>query len=275
VDGPIATRVDGRPAPALQPFVREYIGFELRGFSAGIHQGPPTRALTTVISLDEPFELTAMDRGVQRVRLTGVAGGLMTRSVEIHHDGNQHGIQLSLTPLGARAIYGVPAAELAEGLVPLDDVLGPVAPELVERLRSASTWPARFAVLDEVLLRAVGRRADGIHRVRDEVAEAWRRLVRSRGRLQVGALATDLGWSRRTLGERFRLELGLPPKAMARVLRFEHAHELASAPNPRSWAEVAAVAGYADQAHLVREWRGITGLSPTAWRRGEVLGDAS
>jgi AraC-like DNA-binding protein len=60
-------------------------------------------------------------------------------------------------------------------------------------------------------------------------------------------------------------------KTFARVLRFEHAHELAAAPDPLPWGDVAAVSGYADQAHLVRGWREFTGRSPTAWRRSEVL----
>ncbi|MFD7892918.1 helix-turn-helix domain-containing protein, partial [Streptomyces albidoflavus] len=70
---------------------------------------------------------------------------------------------------------------------------------------------------------------------------------------------------------RYRGELGLSPKTFARVLRFAHAHELAVDGDPLPWGEVAAVSGYADQAHLVRDWREFTGRSPTAWRRGEVL----
>lgn len=86
---------------------------------------------------------------------------------------------------------------------------------------------ARFAAPDELLLRAVGRSAgnDRVPRPRPEVAEAWRLLVAARGRVQVGAVAAELGWSRRYLTERFRGEVGLSPKTFARVLRFEHAHE--------------------------------------------------
>jgi AraC-like DNA-binding protein len=110
-----------------------------------------------------------------------------------------------------------------------------------------------------------------VHWVRPEVAETWRRLVAARGCVQVGAVAGELGWSRRYLTERFRGEVGLSPKTFARVLRFEHAHELAAARDPLPWGDVAAVSGYADQAHLVRDWREFTGRSPTAWRRSEVL----
>lgn len=197
----------------------------------------------------------------------------MRRSVAIHHDGRQQGVRVSLTPLGARAVYGMPAAELAHRLVPLEELLGALGVELVDRLRAATTCAARFTALDELLLRAVGRGAGGdrLCRIRPEVAEAWRRLVAGRGRVQVGAVAAELGWSRRHLTERFRGEVGLSPKTFARVLRFEHAHEWAAARNPLPWADVATISGYADQAHLVRDWREFTGRSPTAWRRSELL----
>ncbi|MEU5286251.1 helix-turn-helix domain-containing protein [Streptomyces sp. NPDC020755] len=269
-----ATRIDARPAPALRRYVSSYVGFDLRGFPAGVHCGPPGRVLTAVISLSHPLEVaTGVDDGSPVTRYGSVAGGLMCRSVAIHHDGRQQGVQVALTPLGARAVYGMPAAALAHRLVPLDELLGALGVELVDRLRTATTWAARFAALDELLLRAVGRSGGGecVPRVRPEVAEAWRRLVAARGRVQIGAVAAELGWSRRYLAERFHSEVGLLPKTFARVLRFEHAHELATAHDPLPWADVATLSGYADQAHLVRDWSEFTGRSPTAWRRGEVL----
>ncbi|MFF7250634.1 helix-turn-helix domain-containing protein [Embleya sp. NPDC008237] len=269
-----AAGIRARPAPALRRYVNAYVGFDLRTLPAGVHCGPPSRALTAVISLSAPLEVAAgVDDGSPITRFGSVAGGLMSRSVAVHHDGRQQGVQVALTPLGARAIYGLPAAALADRLVPLDELLGALGTELVDRLRTAETWAARFTVLDTWLLRAVGRGTGGdrVHRVRPEVAEAWRRLVAARGCVHVGAVAAELGWSRRYLTERFRAELGLSPKTVARVLRFEHAHELATAQAPLPWAEVATISGYADQAHLVREWSEFTGRSPTAWRRGEVL----
>ncbi|MFJ3038876.1 MULTISPECIES: AraC family transcriptional regulator [Streptomyces] len=268
------TGIGARPAPALRRYVDSYVGFDLRGFAAGVHCGPPSRMLTAVISLSEPLEVAAgVGDGSPVTRFGSVAGGLMGRSVAIHHDGRQQGVKVALTPLGARALYGMPAAVLAHRLVPLDELLGALGAELADRLRAASTWAARFTVLDELLLRGVGRGAgsDHVRRMRPEVAEAWRLLVAARGCVQVGAVAAELGWSRRHLTERFRGEMGLSPKTFARVLRFEHAHGLATARDRLPWPEVATVSGYADQAHLVRDWNEFTGRTPTAWRHGEVL----
>lgn len=271
-----AVQVETRPNPALRPYVTSYVGFELRGFPPGIHLGTPGRSLTVVVSLSEPLDVVEMDGTMARNgRFGALAGGLTSRSVAIRHDGNQHGIRLSLTPLGARAIFGMPSAALAHDLVDLDDLLGRPGAELVDRMRSAATWPERFGTLDAVLARVVARQrsigARAGHAIRPEVEEAWRRLVVHRGRVRIGSLAADLGWSRRHLGDNFRTEIGLSLKEVARILSFEHAHELATATNPRSWAAVSAAAGYADQAHLARTWREFTGCAPTTWRLGEVL----
>ena len=270
-----AVQVEARPNPALRPYVTSYVGFELSGFPPGIHLGTPGRSLTVIVSLSEPLDVVDVDGATPRSGQFGaVAGGLTSRSVAIRHDGNQHGIRLSLTPLGARAIFGMPSAALAHDLVHLDDVLGRVGAELVDRIRGAETWPERFVTLDAVLARVARRRSVSTqagHPIRPEVEEAWRRLVGHRGRVQIGSLAADLGWSRRHLGDHFRKEIGLTPKEVARILRFERAHELATTANPQSWAHVSAAAGYADQAHLVRDWREFTGCAPTTWRRSEVL----
>ncbi|MGW7568436.1 helix-turn-helix domain-containing protein [Streptomyces tendae] len=270
----MVTGIGARPAPALRRYVDSYVGFDLRGFAAGVHCGPPSGMLTAVISLSDPLEVAAgVGDGSPVTRFSSVAGGLMGRSVAIHHDGHQQGVKVALTPLGARALYGMPAAVLAGRLVPLDELLGALGVELADRLRAASTWAARFTALDELLLRVVSRDAvsDHVRRMRPEVAEAWRLLVAARGCVQVGAVAAELGWSRRHLTERFRGEMGLSPKTFARVLRFEHAHGLATARDRLPWPEVATVSGYADQAHLVRDWNEFTGRTPTAWRHSEVL----
>lgn len=270
-----AVQVEARPDPALRPYVTSYVGFELRGFPPGIHLGTPGRSLTVIVSLSDPFDVVDGDGAAPRSgRFGAVARGLTSRSVAIRHDGNQHGVRLSLTPPGARAILGMPSAALAHELVHLEEVLGRSGAELVDRMRGAETWPERFGTLDAVLTRVAARRSGSAQAgrpIRPEVEEAWRRLVVHRGRGLIGSLAADLGWSRRNLGDRFRTEIGLTPKEVARILRFEHAHELATAANPRSWAQVSTAAGYADQAHLVRDWREFTGCAPTTWRRSEVL----
>ena len=88
-------------------------------------------------------------------------------------------------------------------------------------------------------------------------------LARSGGRAAIGALAGELGWSHRRLIARFRDADGMPPKRVARILRFERLTALIGADPAFGWARAAAECGFADQAHLVREVRDLSGLTPT------------
>jgi AraC-like DNA-binding protein len=273
-DTTIARHVERRPAPALRRLVSGYTGYRYAGFEPGCHLGMPSRSLTLIVQFDAPLELAAMpDPELPPARFTALVSGLHDRAATIRHDGNQHGVQLAVTPAGARALFGMPAAELAMAVVPLADVIGPVEAELVDRLSETDDWSRRFAVLDEVLGRLAA--ADGSPRraagPSDEVAFAWHRLVATDGAAAVTSVARDAGWSRRHLSERFRSEFGLSPKTMARVFRFERARAMVRRAGGPSLARVAAECGYADQAHLTREWRSLTGATPTGWLAEERL----
>ncbi|MGV0852427.1 helix-turn-helix domain-containing protein [Mycolicibacterium phlei] len=277
VRDPVRIEIGGRPTAPLRPFVTAYTGFDLSGFEPGVHVGTPSHTLTAVLTFGEPLDVEVPPA------LSGSSGcypamasGLMTQAISIRHDGRQRGVKVAFSPLGARVVFGVPAGALANTVAPLPDVLGTLWPELESRIAGATTWPHRFRVLDDVLARAVARTLRTATRsldVRPEVAETWHRLVASHGRVRVSDLAQDLGWSRRHLSARFREEFGLTPKTLARVLRFEHAVRLVSADAAPVWAEVSAAAGYADQAHLVRDWRSFTGRTPASWFTGDVLVD--
>jgi AraC-like DNA-binding protein len=144
-------------------------------------------------------------------------------------------------------------------------VLGPVAFELHERVRAAPTWPQRFAVLDEVLLRELRDNQPAS----PEVSQAWRALLASGGTAAVPELAREAGWSSRRLGTRFQAEVGLGPKQAARVVRFDRARRLlqrrVTAAGQPELASLAAACGYYDQAHLAREFRALAGCPPSRW----------
>ncbi|MGH3910199.1 MAG: helix-turn-helix domain-containing protein [Pseudonocardiaceae bacterium] len=265
---PVSEMVAARPRPQLTPLVAGYTGYRIEGAEPGVHRGLPSRHLTFIVTLDGTVDLAAMpDPAQPPASFAALVGGLHCAPARISHNGHQHGIQLALTPLGARVLLGVPAGELASTVVDLGALLGPVAGELLDRLRSARTWTDRFLELDGVLTRIAvrtriaGQRGDPAR----ELNWAWRRLIASHGRVGVGTLAEEVGWSRRHLGERFRREFGLTPKVAGRVMRFEVAHRMLRAPDRPALADVAARAGFYDQAHLHREWRELAGCTPSRW----------
>jgi AraC-like DNA-binding protein len=111
--------------------------------------------------------------------------------------------------------------------------------------------------------------ADGRLAVSAEIVFAWRLLLDSAGTIRMPALASETGWSDRHLRSRFSAEIGLTPKAAARVVRFDRARRLlerrAVSGRPLALAALAAHCGYFDQAHLDAEFRALAGAPPTTW----------
>lgn len=262
-----AEMVFGRPSAALSPYVDRYVGYRQDRLETGKHQGLPSRSMTLIVSLAEPIRMLSMpDPRQPPAAFSGLIGGLHAGPVTVAADRFQYGVQAALTPWAAGALLGHPAGVLASGVYDLADVLGARGRELLDRVREAPDWPSRFAAFDLVLSSS----ADQGRTPRPEVGEAWSALVRSGGRIPVHELATRVGWSRRHLGDSFRRELGLTPKTAARVIRFERSHRALTSPARAGLAEVAAECGFADQAHLTREWRDLAGQTPSAWMAAEL-----
>jgi AraC-like DNA-binding protein len=266
-----AERVSPRPRlphPAVRPLVDSYHGYDFELLQPGVHRGLPSSVVTVVLAFGQRLDVGWFDDAGSRDRYWSVASGLHTIPAEIHHDGLQCGIQLSLTAVGARVIFGMPMSALAAEIVPLDAVLPAPLRPLHERLADSSSWAERYDRLDAALCALVSAPDDPpAHTPRTELSWAWDRIVRSGGRAQVAPLAHELGWSRRHLSGQFRAEFGLSPKQLARVTRFERSRELVARRAPL--AEVAFACGFADQAHLTREWRAMSGYTPLQWLRAE------
>lgn len=216
--------------------------------------------MTFIVSIGDPIDVLAQTDPSQAPDTYGcVLSGLQASPALIADPGDQEGVAIELTPLGARVLFGMPASELWDTSIELTDVVGRIGFELWERLQVAPSWPERFAACDDVLCRLATDLPPptGIER-------CWRTLVESGGTIPVGELAAATGYSRQHLTRRFRGEFGLSPKLAARVIRFERAKDmLATAPSFVTIGQVAAACGYADHAHLVRDVDDLAACTPS------------
>jgi AraC-like DNA-binding protein len=264
---PVSEAVMARPAPGLHRFVDSYMGYLYDGFEPGIHRGLPSAGMTFIISLDEPVDVVSLPDPTQRpAPMTAFVGGLHAAPALIRHEGRQFGLTINMKPFAVRTLFGLPAGELAWTVVELDALLGAATTELLDRLHDAIGWRERFDVLDGVLARALQDTIDPA----PEIRHAWSCLVASGGAIEINTLARETGWSRRHLSERFRAEIGLSPKVMGRVLRFDRARHLLSRADRPGLADVAVSCGYYDQAHLTRDWNDLAGCAPTTWMSEEL-----
>lgn len=260
--------VMGRPGPRVRHIVKGYVGYRMAGFAPATHRGLPSGHLTFIVSIDQPVDVVQQTSGSQAPRTyRTVLGGLHASPALIAHDGNQHGVAITLSPLGARALFGLPAGALWDLTLEFGEVVGARGDELWERVQYADGWRQRFAACDTVLASMATTAGPP-----PAMTACWTALAASQGRLAIAALARETGYSRQHLARRFRTEFGLTPKLAARIFRFQRASQtLRTAPDSTTLTEIAAACGYADHSHLDRDFADLAGCPPTRWLRDERL----
>jgi AraC-like DNA-binding protein len=162
-------------------------------------------------------------------------------------------------PGRAPALLGLPAAALLNQSVPLGDVWSRADSALITQIAGEPTLDARRAALETVLLDRLRRAAPA-----DGVIHAAVRWIARHPGARVGQLSRWAGISGRQLQRRFAAAVGYGPKQFQSVLRFQRLLALAShTPAPRTLGQLSAAAGYADQAHMTREFQRFAGRAPS------------
>ncbi|WP_330296170.1 helix-turn-helix domain-containing protein [Streptomyces sp. NBC_00503] len=251
-----------RPAAALHGLIVNYTGFQTE-FAAPRHRLElPTGYVTLVFTFSEGLWVTRTeDLGAARLRPASramVSGPRTVPAIGVHA-GRVSGLEVNMAPMGAYRLFGVPMWHFEDAHVDLEEVLGPPGRHLTERLQSLGSWADRFALLDEVFCARLEHGPPSAPEVRGALARLWA------GSAPLTRVTAETGWSARTLRARFREQVGLSPKAVARVFRLQHALRLLAAGTAA--AHVAAACGYHDQAHLSREVKAMTGLPPSQFVR--------
>ncbi|MBP2368776.1 helix-turn-helix domain-containing protein [Pseudonocardia parietis] len=254
-----AEYVPARPPAALRRYVLRYLGYREHSPVPVRRRQAPAAGVALILGF-HPMTLSGPALGPARA--AAFAGAMSDTWVLTEFTGPQAGVQVDLTPLGMFMLLG--GQVLPTGGVPaLDQLSDPVLAALPDRLAAAPGWAERFALVSGVLAdRLLDVRA---RRPAPEVVHAWDRLAATGGRVTVGRLAAETGWSRRHLQARFSAQVGLAPRTAGRVLRFAAASRLVGG-GRIPLAEVAVTCGYADQAHLSREFRALAGTTPSSYR---------
>lgn len=249
-----------RPHPALFPFV-ECLWFASDEEATGVR--PPERVLPDgciewIFHFGAPFRRWTADGRLETQPVSFVAGE-MTRPLVLAPAGRVATMGVRFRPGGAYRFLPVPLEILTDTSAPTADLWGRDGRDLQDAILETRGAGPRRRVLNRFLLARLRRESHS----RPRLDEAVRLVLRSRGQATVAGMSRRVGWSPRQLEREFRRGVGLSPKALARTLRFQNALRLAGRGPSRSWAGIAAECGYADQAHLIREFRALSGATPS------------
>lgn len=195
----------------------------------------------------------------------GCAVGTMTRALEVGRRGQVDVLGVRFRPGAATPFLPLPASELTDTTLALDELWGSAAGEAVERLADHRDEARRVGVLDGLLR---DRLCGCLRGVDERVLVASDLVSATAGRVTVDGLAKASGLGRRQLERRFLAVVGTPPKVAVRVARFRAAVMRMHRQPGSSLSLVAAETGYADQAHFTREFKALAGTSPGRYREG-------
>jgi len=252
------------PPPDLAPYVRRFWQAEERApcDAPRLERIVADGCMELVVHLGSAYaRLDA--QGVQREQPRLILAGQLVEPLLLRPGRVTHICAIRFQPWGAAALLGIAPRELLGETPALEALLGAEAERLADALACSRDADGRFAVL----IAWCRARLRHVRRIPPVVLAAVQLAERSAGRLRVDELAARTGCERRSLERAFDAWVGLAPKVLLRVLRVQGVLVALETAPARSLAALAARHGFADQAHLTREFRALVGLAPTAWLR--------
>jgi AraC-like DNA-binding protein len=247
-------------SPLLAPFVGSLSYHESEGGPA-LERILPGGRVHLMVNLHEDEFRTYHGADCGTVRTTGgaVLEGASSTSRVIDTELQRCLVSVNFRLGGAAAFFKAPLSEARNNLVELDKLWGASGVVVRERLIEATTPAARLRVMERVLLEQL------LECDPPDPAIPFAASLLERG-IPVSQVSSRVGLLPKTLVRRFRDYVGLSPKRFSRVRRLQRVVGSIRAPRDADWCELAAVHGYADQAHLVHDFRELTGITPTTYR---------
>jgi AraC-like DNA-binding protein len=251
------------PAAPLNEFV-ECLWF-YKGFfpDHSLERVLPDGAIEILIDLEGPpkklyeSEAGGHFREFRKAWISGQHSGFLVIGTE--QNSSMMGIRFR--PGGACPFLPFPVSELNDDVVDMELVWGAAIRGVYERILAAPTPDEKFQVVERTLLLM----SKGILESDKACAFALSELHHAPEGSSIRELASRVGLSQRQLLCRFEKHVGLGPKMLARVFRFQNVVRRLKAKRGVHWAQIASDAGYYDQSHFVRDFQQFTGLNPSRY----------
>ncbi|MGW6276313.1 helix-turn-helix domain-containing protein [Kribbella sp. NPDC055071] len=222
---------------------------------------PPMPAALLIVNLGEPFRIRAGKDIDTAEYADGCVVTTPTRAFEFGYPLQTRSVGVHFKPWGPAPFLPMPAAELCDRPVTIEQVWGrPAIAELRDRLATADGPAEMLMLLEAELMRRLSETA-GLGLVR----HASGLIAATSGTVAIRDLSMAAGVSSTHLAQRFKELIGITPKRLARSHRFATAVLSIDPAGPVDWNDLAARAGYFDQAHFGHEFREFTGLTPTRY----------
>lgn len=254
-----------KPSLLLSPYVKQYWGLESCVPTGGEHiqRIVPNGLMELMFYLgDKPLSLN------QKKSITDhtVLAGQQKEKYDLRVTGKLNIFSVSFHPHGAMMFFDIPMSELYDQNVPLRFLLKDTADKLETKLYEASGFAEKKAIVENFLLQQLKRNFKKYEVAR--ISKIIQTINRFPGKINIESLASTACLSRKQFERSFAGCIGTSPKHFLRIVRFQHAiYNKQKKPNSRI-SDLSYDCGFYDQAHMVNEFKSLSGLTPAQFFTG-------
>lgn len=257
-----------KPFPELRPFISKLWVFESNG-------PVPTEDMKLVvpnglIKLVIPFKNGLSGRfhnwshlsKENSITLIGVSD--MPAIVETENDNPSGTIGIEFSPLGAYRFFDMKLDEIKNKIYALTDVYGSIAKQLEDRISDAEAVNEKINILQHFLVRQLNLKERDI--IFDHCIQ---KIIQNTGRVPVLVLEKETGYSSRWLNTKFTEKIGISPKNLSSIIRFQQFYKSWANSNEKAFFKKSFYDYYYDQSHFIKDFKRFTGYSPTKFAMSE------
>ncbi len=220
----------------------------------------PTGSTVFLFILGDPIIETADNGEGETIRSDfGILVGPHDRPVINEPTGETHAVGVVLTPVGVRPTLGMVPSNLRGRVLHLNEAW-PEAAGIRQLLLGEGDPSAMVSTLERQLTSTVGAAESGVSRI-----ESALQLIEADPVLPIADVAASVDVSHSHLVREFTYFVGITPRAMARLLRLRRLLEGLDVRDATDWADLSVSLGWYDQAHLIRDFKRHTGVTPTEY----------
>ena len=231
----------------------------------------PDGAIELMINLGSPHKLFESENS-NRFELCRKAwlSGPKSKFIVIDETGGYNLIGIRFRKGGAYPFFDFPMIEIEAKVIELDLIWGPFVNEVIEKLAETENPQERFELLEQEMLRRIPDKGTAAHGM---IQHALDLIEKSHEELQIKELVSRIGISHKHFLRKFDSMVGLSPKVLGRINRFQKAVYLIEGYKKIQWTQLAYECNYYDQAHFIREFKSFSGMNPTSYfsNRGEYV----
>lgn len=248
------------PPKELTPFIKHYLFLESRGKDLKKLRLFSDGNTGIVFSFKSRLIAGSSINGFPAYLPNGFLYGQVTAFRDISLLSEIELIIVVFQPQGINLLLGIPADELRNNIVSAEYVFGKQSLELFEQLAGKVSIREKVVLLNDFFAKQISKRT---HPNALIIEAALNFIMQNRGVISIGQLVKLTGYTERHIERMFIESIGINPKKFGNIIRLHHfLKHIKKGPREKNLTAIAYESGYADQSHLIREFKKITGVTP-------------